>query len=138
LLAILVSAVQERGVVSCGVIVLFSCVCLVHLRVGVRTIANTENVINIDISNECLKLGKQIQANISCVHCLTTIVAVICNHLVTNFLAVKGVPVGHFNISRCAIVGVVRNTISHSETFEVWLENIWVVDICRVILINIV
>ena len=47
-------------------------------------------------------------------------------------------PVAHFYVGGCAIVLVVCNTVSNSETFEVGLESIGIVGVGDVVLVDVV
>lgn len=136
--ATLVCFVKERSVVSSGVNVLGRSVSLVHLRVWLGTVANSEDVVNVDSRGEGLELGKKFHASISCAHGVATEVAIVCENSITELITVERVPVTHLNVSWGAVIFVVSHTVSNSETFKVWLKDISVVSIESVVIVDVV
>jgi hypothetical protein len=129
--------VQEGSVISSSVCAL-SLATGVHLRVGLGSVANTKDVVNVDIGGKGTELIVEALADVGGVHGLATVVTVVLGHLVVESSVVKGVPVSHFDVGGSAIELVVGNTIADHETLEVGLEDISGLSICSVVLVNVV
>jgi hypothetical protein len=80
---------KERSVVSGGVLLVGSAVGRVHLRVGLGTVADSEDIIDVNISDKLVEVAEEGLAFSGCVHGHTTVIAVVGDHFVVHVGIVK-------------------------------------------------
>lgn len=110
----------------------------VHLGVRFRSITNSKDGIDVNISDECVETTEPSEASLGGVsHIGTRKIALKAQQFISHFVAVKGVPVCHFNIGTVGVVVPVGATVSNGKAFEVRLKYILVVSVGNVILVNL-